>query len=153
MAADERRDVHRTSGAGRTTVQWVALIFGIGFLLATISGFMASGMSMDADPATAPRALGLFPVNLVHNIVHLLFALWGLAASRSFEGARAYCRTAGIIYLVLAVLGYVVPNGFGLVPLGGNDPLLHIALGLPLVIAGFTAGRPTTTTVDARGAI
>ncbi len=123
-----------------TTVQRVALVFGIGFLLAALAGFAGTGMSnMDPDPSTAPRALGLFPVNVLHNLVHLAFAVWGLAAFRSVGASRAYCRAAGITYLVLVVLGFVAPDGFGLVPLGGNDIWLHLALGAPLAYFGFAA--------------
>jgi hypothetical protein len=128
----------------KTLIQKVAMIFGVGFLLAAVAGFFATGMSnMDPDPATAPRALGLFPVNVLHNIVHLVFGIWGLAASRSFGGSRAYCRIAGVIYLVLFVLGFVAPTGFGLVPLGGTDPWLHLVLGVPLAYFGFTAREAT----------
>ena len=128
----------------KTLVQKVAMVFGIGFLIATVAGFLATGMSnMDPDPATAPRALGMFPVNVVHNIVHLVFGIWGLVASRTFDGARAYCRIAGVIYLVLFVLGFVAPTGFGLVPLGGTDPWLHLVLGAPLAYFGFTARAAT----------
>ena len=128
----------------KTLVQKVAMVFGIGFLIATVAGFVATGMSnMDPDPATAPRALGMFPVNVVHNIVHLVFGIWGLVASRTFDGARAYCRIAGVIYLVLFVLGFVAPTGFGLVPLGGTDPWLHLVLGAPLAYFGFTARAAT----------
>lgn len=42
-----------------TTVQRVAQVFGIGFLLAAVAGFVAAGASMDPHTATAPRALGL----------------------------------------------------------------------------------------------
>ena len=121
-----------------TTVQKASLVFGIGFLVATIAGFLATGMSnMDPDPATAPRALGIFPVNVVHNLVHLVFGVWGILAARSLDGARAYCRIAGVIYLVLVAVGFIFPTGFGLVPLGGTDPWLHLALGLPLAWFGF----------------
>ena len=127
-----------------TTVQKVAMVFGIGFLAATAAGFLATGMSnMDPNPETAPRALGLFPVNVVHNIVHLVFGIWGVVAARSFDGARAYCRIAGVIYLVLVPLGFIFPDGFGLIPLGDTDPWLHLALGLPLAWAGFTAHDTT----------
>ena len=128
-----------------TTVQRVAQIFGILFILGALAGFYTGGMSMEADPAVAPKALGLFPVNLLHNIVHLLFGIWGLAASRSFTGAKQYGQIGGAIYLVLAVLGFVAPDGFGMVPLGGNDIWLHVALGLGLLAAGFTA-KPETVT-------
>ena len=134
----------------KTLVQKVAMVFGVGFLVATIAGFVATGMSnMDPNPETAPRALGMFPVNVLHNIVHLLFAIWGLAASRSFGASRAYCRIAGVIYLVLFALGFVAPTGFGFIPLGGTDPWLHLVLGAPLAYFGFTAreGAADTRTV------
>ena len=123
-----------------TTVQRVAQIFGIVFILVALYGFTQTGMgNMESDPARAPQLLGLFPVNVLHNVVHLIFGIWGLLASRSFGGAKSYAQIAGVLYLVLAVLGFVVPNGFGLVPLGGYDVWLHAALGLVLAIVGFTA--------------
>ena len=124
---------------GRTTAQLTSLVFGVGFLLVAILGFVQGGMSMEADPNLAPKALGLFPVNLLHNAVHLAFGIWGLAAARTHEASRGYCRIAGVIYLVLTVVGFVAPTGFGLVPLGGADPFLHLVLGVPLAFVGFTA--------------
>lgn len=123
-----------------TTVQRVAQIFGVVFILVAIVGFTATGMSnMEADPARAPHLVGMFPVNVLHNVVHLLFGIWGLVASRTFGGARGYARIAGVLYLVLAAVGYISPNGFGFVPLGGNDIWLHGVLGVVLAAAGFTA--------------
>ena len=94
---------------------------------------------MEADPARAPHLLGVFPVNVLHNAVHLLFGIWGLVASRTFGGAKSYAQIAGVLYLLLAGLGFAVPNGFGLVPLGGNDVWLHLVLGLVLAVVGFAA--------------
>ena len=126
-----------------TTVQRVAQIFGVVFILVALAGFYTGGMNMEADPATAPAIFEMFPVNLLHNIVHLLFGIWGLAAARAYTSAKQYAQIAGIIYLVLAVVGYFVPDGFGLVPLGGNDVWLHLVLGVILAGAGFTA-KPAT---------
>jgi hypothetical protein len=123
----------------RTVAQGVSLLAGVGFLLVAILGFMASGMSMEADPDRAPKILGMFPVNLLHNCVHLAFGIWGLAAARTPGAARTYCVVAGVIYLVLTALGYFVPNGFGLVPLGGADIPLHLVLGVLLAGVGFAA--------------
>lgn len=122
-----------------TTVQRVAQIFGIVFIIVAILGFITSGSSMESDPEMAAKIFGLFPVNIVHNGVHLGFGIWGLLASRNFEGARNYGRIAGVMYLILAVLGFVAPDGFGLVPLGGNDIWLHVVLGAALAAVGFTA--------------
>lgn len=124
-----------------TMVQRLAQIFGIVFLLLAIIGFVTSGSSMEADPEMAEKIFGLFPVNLVHNGVHLGFGIWGLLASRNFEGSRNYGIIGGVLYLVLAVLGYIAPDGFGLVPLGSNDIWLHGLLGVVLLGAGATAKR------------
>lgn len=122
----------------------VAMVFGVVFLLVGILGLVTpGGMQMGADPAPA-LLLGLFPVNLLHNVVHLAFGAWGLAASRSFAGAKNYAQIGGVIYLVLAVLGFVAPTTFGLIPIGGNDIWLHALLGIVLAGVGFTA-KPATT--------
>lgn len=126
-----------------TTVQRVAQVFGVVFVLAALAGFYTGGMNMEADPAMAPMVLGMFPVNLLHNIVHLLFGIWGLAASRSGSGAKQFCQIAGITYAVLIVVGFLSPNGFGFVPLGGNDIWLHVVLAVPLLYFGFMA-KPDT---------
>ena len=123
-----------------TAVQRVAQIFGIVFILVAIAGFIVpGGTGMEHDPEIAPKILGLFPTNLLHNIVHLVFGLWGIAASRSYEGARSYARIGGVIYLVLAALAFVDPTTFGLIPIGGNDIWLHALLGIVLAVVGFTA--------------
>lgn len=131
-----------------TTVQKIAMVFGVVFLLVAIVGFITpGGMAMTVDPPG--MLLGMFPINLLHNVVHLLFGIWGLAASRSWSGAKSYAQIAGAIYIVLAILGFVMPGGFGLVPIGGSDIWLHALLGIILAGVGFTAKADavTTTTV------
>ena len=127
------------------TVQRVAQIFGWVFVLVAVWGFFITGGSMEAG-MDAPAILGLFPVNVLHNLAHLILGIWGIVASRSFGSARSYAQIAGILYLVLAVLGFVDPTGFGLLPLGGGDIGLHAVLGLILAGVGFTAkqGRAAT---------
>ena len=131
-----------------TTVQRVAQIFGIVFILVAIVGFITpGGMMMSAGDGG--MMLGMFQVNLLHNIVHLLFGIWGIAASRSWSGAKQYATIAGAIYLVLAILGFVAPDGFGLVPLGGNDRWLHVVLAAGLLYFGLTAKGDAVATAAA----
>lgn len=125
----------------------VALIFGIVFILVGILGFVTpGGMSMEADPAPG-HILGLFGINLLHNVVHLLIGVWGIVASRTWGGAKSFMQIGGVLYIVLAVLGFVAPTTFGLIPIGGNDIYLHAVLGLIMAGIGFTAkpeAAPTT---------
>lgn len=126
----------------------VAMVLGALFLLLGILGLVApGGMSMGADPAPA-MLFGMFPVNLLHSITHLVFGVWGLVAARSYARAKMYAQVGGVIYLVLACLGFILPTTFGLMPIGGNNIWLHAVLGLVLAGVGFTAkegmGAPVT---------
>lgn len=123
-------------------VQRVALIFGLVFLAIGALGFVVTGGSMDASMDSAPRLFGLFPVNALHNVVHLLFGVWGLLAARRYDASVTYTRVGGGIYLALAVLGLFAPTLFGLVPIGGHDIWLHALLGIALLTAGLAVGRP-----------
>ncbi len=124
-------------------IQRLALVFGIGLILVGVFGFLITGMDMTADPATAPRLLALFPLNAVHNGVHIGFGLWGLLASRSWAGAKNFATIGGVLYLILAGIGFIAPDGYGVLPIGGNDTWLHALLGLAMLLAGMSARVPS----------
>jgi len=123
-----------------------ALIFGIVFIAVGVAGFVPSLVYAPdgGDMGGHGMLLGLFPVNTLHNVVHLLFGLWGLAASRSAGGAVAYARGVAIIYAVLAVLGLLpaTQDGFGYVPLYGKGVWLHAALALVAAYFGWVNRSP-----------
>jgi hypothetical protein len=128
-----------------------ALVFGIVFLLAGIAGFIPQLLQPAQGGAIAPGMhhmllLGMFPVNPLHNIVHLAFGLWGLAASRSGAQALLYARGVAIIYAVLVVAGFIpsLDTLFGLVPLYGNDVWLHLALAIVAAYFGWVNRSPST---------
>ena len=52
--------------------------------------------------------LGLFPVNMLHNLVHILFGIWGLLAYRSLAGSKTYFRSVAILYAILTILGILI---------------------------------------------
>ena len=136
-----------------TTIQRIARVFGWGFVVVAIWGALLTGTSMNADLTTTPRLWGLFPVNFLHNLVHLAFGLWGITASRSRSASRSYAVLAGAIYVLLAVMGVFFEEGFGLVPLGSHNIWLHVALGVSLLGAGllFTGDGAADTTVEPAG--
>jgi hypothetical protein len=92
--------------------------------------------------------LGILNIYIVEDIVHLLTG--GLLAYVGFgrveEGtARTLVGVLGVVYLVVGVLGFIVPTMFGLLPDGYTvfDNLLHLALGvLSIAVAWFLQAGP-----------
>jgi hypothetical protein len=126
------------------------MIFGIVFLVIGVGGFIPGLTMMDhaghpADADVTMRTmfgyeLGLFPVNVLHSIVHVLFGIWGVMAARG-NGARGYFRAVAIVYAVLMVMGLIdgLNTTFGLIPLYGNDVWLHALLAIVAAYFGFMA--------------
>jgi hypothetical protein len=119
-----------------------ARVFGVLFVVIGILGFV---------PQLTPdgQLLGLFPVNAVHNIVHILLGVWGLAAGGSVAGAVTYFKGIAIIYALLMVLGLIPATNtlFGLAPIHGNDVWLHGVLAAIAAYYGFVRGKaPLATT-------
>ena len=139
--------------------RYFSLVLGIIFLLIGIAGFVP-GLLQTPEPAadvevtqSFGRLMGLFPVNALHNVVHIIFGIWGIAAYRSYTGARGYSRAVAIIYAVLAVMGIIpgLNTTFGLIPLYGHDIWLHAVIAIAAAYFGFVAsdrevGHSTTTT-------
>jgi hypothetical protein len=111
----------------------VAAIFGVVYLVAGVAGFVL----------TSPL-FGLFPVNLLHNIVHVVLGgilLWGMMNAASAVLAN---RWVGVLLLVLGVVGIFAGTSLDdLVPLGGNDVFLHLGSGIVLLGASLMSGRDT----------
>ncbi|HMG48299.1 MAG TPA: DUF4383 domain-containing protein [Allosphingosinicella sp.] len=129
-----------------------ALIFGIVFLAVGVAGFVpqlvqpAEGGAMNMGGQDMGMLLGMFPVNMYHNIVHLLFGLWGLAASRSAAGSVTYARGVAIIYALLAICGFIpsLDSLGGFVPLYGNDIWLHAGLAVVAAYFGWVNRSPAS---------
>ena len=131
------------------------LIVGIVYLVIGIAGFIPGLVQGQDYPDLAVDAgsgalLGLFPVNVVHHLVHLLVGILGIAAYRAFESARLYSRGLAIVYGVLAVMGLIAAANlhtmFGLTPLFSHDVWLHAGTA---IIAAYFGWGP----VDARDEI
>jgi len=129
----------------RTLVQNVARLVGIAFLLFGIAGFIPGvttnlydGLEFAGNDGNA-ELLGIFQVSVLHNIVHGLFGLAGLALAATASGARTYLIGGGAIYLALAVLGIV--GGGDWLPADDADNWLHLLLGAGMIGLGIVTTR------------
>ena len=128
------------------TTQRFAMITGIAFLLVGVLGFVP-GLTT-APPAQRPDLtvhtgygylLGLFPVNVLHNVVHVGIGIWGLSSYRRLRGARRFAQGLAIFYAMLAVMGLVpvLNTTFGFIPIFGHDVWLHALTAIAAAYFGF----------------
>ena len=137
-----------TSDARRSAVQKAAAAVGAVFLLVGILGFIP-GVTTNYDQMefagheSGAKLLDIFQVSILHNIVHLLFGVAGLAMARKWESARQFLIIGGVIYLVLWIYGLLIDqNSAGnFVPLNDADNWLHLLLGLGMLALGLLLGR------------
>jgi hypothetical protein len=117
-------------------IRTVALVYGVVFLVVGVLGFIP-GITVEGE-----YLLGIFGVNVVHNLVHLLFGVLGIAAALG-GWSRSYLQGVGIIYLLLGVLGFIpaLYTGdemlLGFVHINLADNFLHLVLGGFAAYFGF----------------
>jgi hypothetical protein len=137
-----------------------AMAVGVVFLLVGILGFVPGITSSYGDMTFAghdsgAELLGIFQVSILHNIVHLLFGVAGIAAARTASGSRAYLVGGGIIYLVLWIYGLVISqdSGANFVPVNTADNWLHFVLGVGMIGVGLALSRGTRSSTTASSAV
>jgi hypothetical protein len=106
-----------------------SIVFGVVYTLVGLVGFLAA-------PGMGTGTLLIFPVNAVHNVVHLLVGVIGVAAFLSNRSVE-YARLMAVLFAVLTVAGFAPQPLLGLVPLGGYDIGLHAATALLGAAAGW----------------
>jgi hypothetical protein len=89
------------------------------------------------------KLLGIFQVSILHNIVHILFGIAGIAMAKRADSARTYLVGGGIIYLVLWIYGLVTSDqsSANFVPVNTADDWLHLVLGLGMIALGVVLSR------------
>ncbi|GAB2614649.1 hypothetical protein GCM10027269_83920 [Kribbella endophytica] len=149
-----------TNSMTATTLQKVATAVAVVFLAVGVLGFVP-GITTNYDTMmfgghhSEAKLLGIFQVSILHNIVHLLFGIAGLALARTFSGARTYLIGGGAVYLVLWIYGLVIDqtSAANFVPINTADNWLHFFLGLGMIALGVALSRDvrrTSATHNAR---
>ena len=116
-----------------------AKLFGWIFIIVGVLGFIS-------NPIVG--AMGYFHANIAHNIVHIVLGLVLLMMSKSEEQAALWLKIVGVVYLLVAILGFVMPmdamgttNLLGFISINGADNWLHVVLGIVIFFCGFAGGK------------
>lgn len=111
----------------------MAKVWGFIFLMVGVIGFFG-------NPIVGHESF--FHTNALHNGVHLVLGLLLITAARTDEKAVLWLRIVGVIYLVVAALGFFMIPGMGIgdvfgIEMSGSDNWLHLALGVLLLLLGM----------------
>ncbi|SRR5690606_8616927 len=131
-------------GTGRTSlVSIFAAVVGVVFLIVGALGFIP-GITTNYDQMqfagheSGAMLFGVFQVSILHNLVHLLFGVIGLALARTVSGATVFLVGGGIVYLLLWLYGLAVghESTANFIPLNNADNWLHLFLGVGMIALG-----------------
>ena len=137
-----------------------SFVIGLFFLAIGIAGFIPSFVLMPEIAYNAQlnlpsftftqgygNLLGLFPTNYLHNAVHIVVGILGIASATSFTGAMVFNRGFAIVYTAIALMGLLPMTNttFGTMPIFGNNVWLNA---LTAAIAGYYGFYKPTTIND-----
>ena len=109
-----------------------ARIFGFAFLLVGVLGFVPG-------VTRGHMLLGVFHVNAAHNVVHLLSGAVALVASSGEAASRTFFRFFGVVYGLVAILGFIGGDKpvLGFISNNVADTWLHVVIALASLVLGF----------------
>src|SRR3989344_7392693 len=111
-------------------MQKLARVFGYVFVAVGVLGFVPGVTS-------GGQLLGIFQVDTLHNIVHLLTGVLALvAASGAGTNARLYFQVFGVVYALVTVLGFLSGSVLGMMT-NSADNVLHLVIAAVALYVGF----------------
>ncbi len=105
--------------------KWLGIIFLAIGVLGFVPGITSGGM-----------LLGIFSVDTMHNLVHVITGILALVFATS--SPKMFLKIFGIVYLIIAILGFVSTGGVVLgMMMNMADNLLHVVVALVSLMFGF----------------
>jgi len=115
---------------GKSPAEWYCVVAGAALLVAGIWGFFLGDLGWNSGTSLqGPEVWGLFEINGWHTVVHVASGLVLLAAAAKLDTARFIALAFGVVYAVVAVLGFADGNDVAnVLPVNTADNLLHTGL-------------------------
>jgi preprotein translocase subunit Sss1 len=125
----------------------VAVIFGAVYLLVGLLGFLVTA-GVDFAATDGGLLLGIFEVNPLHNIVHLLIgAALLIGGLKSVRAAKTVNIVVGAVYLLVGIVGFFIEgSALNILALNTADHFLHLVSALVLLGVGLGAERDERAT-------
>jgi hypothetical protein len=120
----------------------LATVFGAVYLLVGVLGFfVTSGVSFFATQGG--YLLGLFEVNIFHNVAHLLIgAALLIAGLSSIRASKVVNSVVGAAYLLLGIVGlFILDSSVNILAINTADNILHLGSAIILLGVGIGADK------------
>ena len=128
-----------------------ATLVGGALVIIGIIGFFYEASFAVGNDIKADEEFGFLAINGWENAIHIVAGLIGLALAGSNASARLYALGFGVIYVVLAIWGWIDGETIlEIIPVNDEANVVHLILGITGIAAGVTT--PTETSRPARPA-
>ncbi|PPF26931.1 DUF4383 domain-containing protein [Rathayibacter tritici] len=130
----------------RSPNRLLATLFGAVYVVVGLLGFVVTG-GVQFLSTEGGLLLGIFEVNPLHNIAHLLIGGALLIAGLStVAAAKSVNATVGAVYLLLGIVGFfLVDTALNVLALNTADHFLHLASALVLLGVGLGTEKAART--------
>ncbi len=111
-------------------IRLIAILFGIGFIFVGVAGFF---------PALTQNGLlfGIFEVNQMHNLVYIVSGVIAIIASTNYRVTKMYFLLFGLIYTIVAILGFWRNGDLFMMHVNLADNILHLGIGVVSLYLGL----------------
>lgn len=108
----------------------LAIVFGIVFIFIGVAGFF---------PALTPNGFlfGFFEVDTMHNVVHIVSGVIAIMAATNYRYTKLFFQVFGIIYGVVAILGFARGGDLFMMHVNTADNVLHVFISVVALYLGF----------------
>ena len=118
----------------------VGAVLGLVGLLGFLPGLTVHMADLTvAGHHTETLLFGVFEVSVLHNVIHLLFAVAGIAMATRARQARWFLLAGGTVYLLLALAGRTAAAD--VMAFNTADTWLHVGIGVVMLGLGLLPGR------------
>lgn len=115
-------------------LRMIAVLFGIAFIFAGVAGFLPTftrhGMLFDT-----------FAIDSLHNVIHLVSGVLAIMAATSYRYTRLYFQIFGILYALVAIMGFYRHGDLILMQVNTADNILHIVIAVIALYLGFATKK------------
>jgi uncharacterized membrane protein HdeD (DUF308 family) len=114
-------------------IRLIAILFGIAFIFAGVAGFMPAFTTNGA-------LAGIFAVNNMHNIVHLVCGVLAIMAATNYKSTHLYFMIFGVVFILTSIVGFVRGDLF-FMRLNTADNFLYLIIGILFLLLMYYARK------------